>query len=111
MLMSMSIDLSTLDIPKNPAERRAWVCYRLRVRGNSLRNIAYQQGVTRQAVSNALMSPSQLLERAIAAALDLKVEQLFPERFDATGHRLTHTRQAQRITRPLAGNVQKGGEG
>jgi len=105
----MSIYPSTLDVPKNPAERRGWVCYQLRLRGSSLTRIAKEEGVSLQAVSNALMMPSSFIEPAIAAALGLTVEQLFPERFDAMGQRLAHTRQVKRSTVTGHGNVQKGG--
>lgn len=103
----MSIVLTTLNIPKNPAERRAWVCFQLRLRGRSLSKIARDEGVSQQAVSNALMTPSSRLEQAIAEALDLTPEQLFPERFDAMGFRLSHTRQAQRTTCPRSRNVEE----
>jgi lambda repressor-like predicted transcriptional regulator len=101
----MSIALSTLDIPKNPAERRAWVCYQLRIRGNSLRQIALGIDVSPQAVSSALMAPSFRIEQAIAAALGTSVTALFPERFDGNGQRLTHTRQSQNTMSPTPGNV------
>jgi lambda repressor-like predicted transcriptional regulator len=104
----MSTEPAILDIPKNPAVRRAWVCYQLRLRGTSLRRIAQQHNVSPQAVSAALMTPSSHIEQAIAAALDLTPEQLFPERFDAVGHRLTHTRLPNRSTAAPGCNVQSG---
>lgn len=103
----MSIVLTTLDAPKNPAERRAWVCFQLRLRGNSLSKIARQEKVSQQAVSNALMTPSCRLEQAIAEALGLTAKQLFPERFDGMGFRLAHTRLPQRTTRSDSGNVEE----
>ena len=44
----------------------------------------------------------------IAEALDLTVQQLFPERFAVTGERIHHTRQQHRSTRRAAANVQNG---
>lgn len=103
----MSIVLTTLNIPKNPAERRAWVCFQLRLRGKSLSKIARAEGVSQQAVSNALMTPSSRLEQAIAEALELTAQDLFPERFDPMGFRLSHTRPVQRTTRPASRNVEE----
>ena len=103
----MSIVPTTLDVPKNPAERRVWVCYQLRLRGDSLRAIARRIGVCQQAPSNALMNPSKDIEQAIAEAIGLTPEQLFPERFDATGKRLVRTRSPQRNTRPAGRNIQE----
>ena len=103
----MSIEPSTLDVPKNPTERRAWVCYQLRLRGESLSAIARRIGVSTQAVSNALMTPSRDIEQAIAEAIGLTPEQLFPEWFDATGKRLVRTRPTQRSTRPDGRNDQQ----
>lgn len=103
----MSIAPSTLDVPRNPAERRAWVCYQLRLRGDSLSAIARRIGVSHQAVSNAMMTPSKDIEQAIAEAIGLTPEQLFPEWFDAAGKRLVRTRPTQRSTRPDGRNDQQ----
>jgi lambda repressor-like predicted transcriptional regulator len=103
----MSIAQPTLDIPKNPAERRAWVCYQLKIRGNSLRRIAQQLSVSHQAVSNALMTPSSRIEHVIAEALDMPVERLFAERYDQTGYRLVHTRPDKINMVAAPGNVQR----
>lgn len=103
----MTISQTTLDIPKNPAERRAWICFQLRLRGTSLRAIARRLGVSQQAVSNALMTPSSHIEPAIAEAIGLTAQQLFPERFDDAGNRLPRTRPQHRITRPSGRNVEQ----
>jgi len=104
----MSNVLTSSDVPKNPADRRAWVCYQLRLRGNSLRKIASQLGVSQQAMSHSLMLPSSRCEPAVAEALGLTVQQLFPERFDGNGYRLTHIRRHQPSTRPHGRNVEDG---
>lgn len=101
----MSSAIATLTVPKNTAERRIWICAQLRLRGNSLRRLAREQGVSHQAMSAALMAPNSHLEPVIAAALGLTPTQLFPERFDRLGNRLCGTRLPQRSTRPRAGNV------
>lgn len=95
----MSIHSSTMNVPKNPAERRAWVLYQLRLRGWHLADIAREEGVSRQAVFSALHAPNEHLEPAIAAKLGLEAKQLFPERFCAdTGRRLHRTRNRNRST-------------
>ena len=91
----MTTDMTTLTPPKNPAERRAWVVYQLTVRGQSLASVAASLGVCRQAVSGALMTPSERIEQALADALDLPIETLFPERFDAKGVRIPRTRRSK----------------
>jgi len=94
----MSIAKPTLDIPKEPAVRREWVMYQLRLRGLSLRKLASREGVHPQAISNALMTPNAHLEPVIAAAIGVKQRDLFPERFDDHGHRIPRTRSPQRTS-------------
>ena len=91
----MTTDMTTLTPPKNPAERRAWVVYQLTLRGQSLASVGVPLGVSRQAVSGALMAPSADIEQALADALDLPIETLFPERFDAKGVRIPRTRRSK----------------
>lgn len=74
-----------MNIPREPVERRAWINFQLRRRGLSLAAIARQEGVCQQAVSAALLQPSFRIEKAIAAAIDLTPEELFPERFGPRG--------------------------
>jgi len=104
----MTNDLTTVNIPKNPAERRVWICGQLRLKGKSLRRLAAQNGVSQQAMSAALLNSSSHLEPVIAAAIGLTAKQLFPERFGADGNRLSHTREPQRSTAPKGRNVKEG---
>lgn len=92
----MTTDLTTLDVPKNPAERRAWVVYQLRIRGLSLRALGRRVGVTQQAMSNTLSGPNSHLEPIISEAIGLTPQQLFPERFTKAGSRIGWTRQPKR---------------
>ncbi|MBC7954222.1 MAG: helix-turn-helix domain-containing protein [Rhodospirillaceae bacterium] len=101
----MSSAIATLKVPKNPAVRRVWICAQLRIRGNSLRKLAQTEGVSHQAMSAALMTPNAHLEPVVAGALDLTVQQLFPERFDRTGNRVCRTRAPQRSTQNPTGNA------
>ena len=102
----MSKHQPTADIPKNPAVRRAWIVYQLRIRGTSLRCLARNHDVTHQAMSNALMLSSARLQTVIAEAIGLTPQQLFPEFYDGTGNRLSWTRETKRTTRRDGGNVE-----
>lgn len=79
----MSTSPSSSDIPADPVQRNEWIKYQLRLRGSSLSKLARSLGVTRQAVRNALASPYPKMERAIAAELDLRPEDIWPERYAA----------------------------
>ncbi|MBB4267255.1 hypothetical protein [Roseospira visakhapatnamensis] len=97
----MAIAAATLDIPKNPAIRREWIGFQLRIRGLSKRALARREGVSHQAVSQAALGGgSQYLQEAIAGALDLRAQDLFPELYDECGRRLGQTRDRKRSTRP-----------
>jgi|GEM_PF-1562015 len=100
----MANDKTTLDIPENPAERRAWVIYQLHIRGKSLRRLAAREGVTKQAMSAALVVPNSHLDPVIAAEIGLTAQELFPERFIGNERR-GQTRPAQRT--PSAGQSQR----
>jgi len=89
--------IATFSVPKDPAERRVWICVQLQRKGTSLRRLAAKAGVSHQAMSAALLRPSSHLEQALAAAIGLRPMELFPERFDLWGRRLVSTRQPQRI--------------
>lgn len=77
-----------IDIPSSPAERSLWVQMQLRLRGSSFAAIARKYGWAKTSVSMAMKTPSFPQEQAIAEELGLRIESLFPERFDAEGRRL-----------------------
>lgn len=77
----MSTRPSVSDIPSDPVQRNEWIKFQLRMRGSSLSKLARRLGVTRQAVRNALSSPYPKMERAIAAELELRPEDIWPERY------------------------------
>ena len=95
------------DIPLEPARRRIWIQGELRLAGSSLTALAASLGVSRQAVGQALMVPSERIEQAIADRLSLPVAWLFPDRFTTDGQRIPGTRPANRSTAPLAVERQK----
>ncbi|KAA5604034.1 hypothetical protein F1188_17740 [Roseospira marina] len=94
---------ATQDMPINPVHRRDWIGYQLRLRNLSFRAIARQEGVSHQAVCAAARgSSSRPLQEALAAALGLTPQALFPELYDEAGQRLGSTRAPQRSTPPAA---------
>jgi Ner family transcriptional regulator len=105
----LSVHAVTTDLPKNPAARRAWLTYQLRIRGRSVSELARANGVSREALYGAMNTPSSHLERAIAGALNLAPQQLFPERFDGRGRRLSQVRAPNRSTRREPVTVEKTG--
>ena len=70
-------------IPLDPVHRNEWIKFQLRLRGSSLSQLARDQGVTRQAVRNALSSRYPKMERVIAAAIGLDPRVIWPERYAA----------------------------
>ncbi len=103
----MTHDITALDVPKNPAERRAWVVYQLHIRGKSIRRLAREEGVAQQTLSAALMTPNSHLEPVLAHAIGLNVPDLFPERFRG-GERISPTRATQRTRGERPSQRQKG---
>lgn len=73
------------NIPDDTTARKHWIIYQLRLRGLTLASIGREHGVCRNAPRIAFDRPYPRMERALAAAIDLKPEQLFPERYDAKG--------------------------
>lgn len=102
MLTKTSIN----DVPKEPAKRRAWVIFQLRCRHSSFAKVARNLGVSTSAIAAAMSVPSERAEQAIAKEIGLRVEALFPERFDEQGNRLPQTRPANRSRARQRRNVQ-----
>lgn len=99
----------TEQVPKEPAVRRAWILYQLKIRGVTMRDIADEEGVSDRAVAAALLSPSSYLEKAIAAKLGMTACELFSDRFTACGKRLNRTKPRNRSSLVPAHNVENGG--
>lgn len=107
--LAMSIALATVNDLKNPAFRRGWAKLQLEAQGSSFRAFAQEEGVSHQAISQALMGGgSRHLQEAIAKRLGLPPRQLFPELYDGQGNRLGRTREKQRSTRDMSCNVEEG---
>lgn len=75
-------------VPTTPAARREWIKYQLRVRGLSLAKVAARHHKSPKTIQKALDTPYKKSERFIAAALQLRPAQLWPERFDSRGQRI-----------------------
>ncbi len=83
----------SLDTVMNPVERRIFIKSQLELRGLSFAAIARREKVTRIAVGFAAAGGSSArLQEALAEALDIPVQTLFPERFDGQGRRITLVR-------------------
>lgn len=97
----MSSNRPSLDIPKNPAERRAWIQYQLRLRGTNFRALGREIGVSQQAVSQAAAGyPMEDVERSIAEAIGIAHASLFPEHFRENGERIPAARPRRRKSTP-----------
>lgn len=96
--------MNTADIPLDPAQRWEWIKYQLRTNGTSLAKLARELRVSGPAIKNVKRTAYPRMERAIAGALDLQVEVLWPERWNADG-----TPQRLRPKRPeaIAADMQK----
>ena len=77
--------MTHLLVPLERIARREWIKFQLRVRGSSLSALARELGVTRHAPRLALVKPYPKMERVIAEKLDMRPEQLWPERYDENG--------------------------
>ncbi len=83
---SDALNMNTSDInaiPNDPAVRREWIKFQLAIRGYTLAALAREHGVTRQQPQAALNRPYPKWERIIADLLELKPEQLWPERYNS----------------------------
>ncbi|QLJ12706.1 helix-turn-helix domain-containing protein [Pseudomonas putida] len=72
-------------IPKDPALRWEWIKFQLRAHDTSLSELARQLGVERNALHNVKRVPYPRMETAIAKAIGLKPEQIWPERWNSDG--------------------------
>ncbi|SMH62877.1 helix-turn-helix domain-containing protein [Azospirillum agricola] len=107
-ISAMELKTSSSDIPKKARVRGPWIVFRLRIAGSSLSALAAELSVTVAAVSDAVTNgSSERLERAVAEKLHLPVQKLFPERYDAAGHRL---RPKRKRTTPRSPRNVKGQE-
>ena len=67
--------------PQKPAERRAWIKYRLELVGDSLSGLSKELGLYRTAAKMALDKPYPRMERIIAEKIGVPPEVIWPERY------------------------------
>ncbi len=73
-------------MPRDPAQRWEWIKYQLRLKGSSTADLARQLGVTDRAIRAVKTTPYPRMERAIAKALGVKPQKLWPERWNSDGN-------------------------
>jgi len=88
------------EIPKEPAVRREWIKYQLRLKGYSLRGLGREYGYSGDNAIAALKRPYPKWERIIAEKLGLLPHELWSERYDPDGrpnrHSYLYPRKSQR---------------
>ena len=73
--------INVTDIPADPAARREWIKFQLRLRGWSLSRLSRAYGGSRYCAVQALRKRYPKWERIIARELGLPPEALWPERY------------------------------
>ncbi len=68
-----------------PQNRRAWVIYQLSLKGTSLAALARELGVRPTTIYQAFDRPYPRMEQAIAEAVGITPQELFPERYREDG--------------------------
>lgn len=99
----MTLDKRTRTLIQDPDKRRAWIIYQVSLQGRSLAQVAAEAGVSRQCLYQVFHRRYPRMERVLAAALNVAVEILWPERYDAdglplNGRRLQHSIRRDRRT-------------
>lgn len=79
------IDNTTRQLLRDPQKRRAWIHYQIGLLGLSVAEVGRQAGVSRQCIYQAFRKPYPRMEAILAEALDMPVQDLFPERYTADG--------------------------
>lgn len=95
----------------DPIERAAKIKSALFSAGFRLADVDRSYGLPRGSASDALRNPNKAAEEALADALDMTPETLFPERFDAIGHRLDPQPPENYERPPTMAQRRKGGAG
>jgi len=81
----MELDSKTKALLHDPEKRWAWIRYQLNLQGITIRHIALCNGVKPQTVARARHQPYPKMEKALADALDLTPQELFPDRYGEDG--------------------------
>lgn len=79
------LDPATKRLIKDPKARRAWGNYQLALRGTNMARLAKDAGITRTTAYQVWCRPYPRIERLVSAAIGVRPQDLFPERYDPTG--------------------------
>ncbi len=79
------MSLPSTKVLRDPARRWSWLVAHMKGRGSSLSAIARTINISRSAVQSAKYVAYPRVEAVLAKALDVKVQELFPDRYDADG--------------------------
>ena len=87
-------------IPVDLVERRLWARRELRKLGSSFVQLSRQHGRSQPWITFAFSRPNYPAEKALADALSIPIERLFPERYDAEGNRLHYHHVGRERNKP-----------
>ncbi len=111
LLISTTMNQSNT-IPKgivgDPRKRRAWVIYQVSIQGRSLAAVARGAGVKKQTLYRAFDIPYPRMEKAIADAVGVTPQALFPERYDEDGLPNRRMGRPRNFTAQEAKNITRG---
>lgn len=96
------------------ASNRALIRAMLRSRGTSLAKLARENGLSRAAMTQALVMPGKKAEKLISDALGVPPYRLWPDRYTRKGTRLVgkRSRSARKLMpRPMESHENVGGTG
>jgi Ner family transcriptional regulator len=87
----MYTNMLITDIPKEPAVRREWIKYQLRLKGYSLARLSLEYGTCRDSAAQAMNRPVPLWERRIAEKIGCRPQDLWPDRYLEDGRPNRHS--------------------
>lgn len=74
-----------IQVPAESEKKRIWIKYQLKIRGITLAAIARSYAVSRQVISRTLYMNQPRWELVIANHINMRPEQIWPERYDELG--------------------------
>lgn len=80
-----TIDQQTKKLLRDPKKRQAWIIYQVSLQGRSVAAIGRDHGVPRKTMYRVFHYRYPRIEKIIADALEMRPQELFPERYDADG--------------------------
>lgn len=101
--MTHQLSERSRQILADPTKRPSWIIFELGLRGLNLANIGRELGVSRTTIYRVWEIRYPKMQAAIAEALGMLPQDLFPERYDENGLPL----KFQNSTRPQRSNVRK----